>query len=88
MAYSVSVMADASVRAHAQRLGLPVEALMAALVQYATRELFHWTEAGETADPGSVWHTGDVPDWLEPYIESLRHGMATAALAAIAQEVA
>jgi hypothetical protein len=68
MAYSVSVMADASVRAHAQRLGLSPELLSTALFVYVSRELFDWAAAKETADPGSVWQTGDVPDWLEPYL--------------------
>jgi hypothetical protein len=87
MAYFVSVMADAWIRTHAQLLGLSPEQLSAALFQHATRELADWVTEQENRDPGG-WVAGDAaPDWLLPYIESLRHGMATRALAALAQEV-
>lgn len=80
---------EAIIRAHARRLGLTVEQLTAALLKHGARELADWAEAEEAADPGSVWHTGDVPPWLEPYVESLRHGKATAAIEqAFAGEVA
>lgn len=61
-------MADAVIRAHAQRLGLPVEWLTASLLQHGAQQLADWAEAQEAADPGSVWQTGDVPDWLEAYL--------------------
>jgi len=59
---------DATIRAHARRLGLTIEQLSAALLQRGALELAAWAEAEETADPGSVWHTGDAPEWLEPHI--------------------
>lgn len=58
----------ANIRAHARRLGLGPGLLISALLQHAAQELAEWTEARETADPGSVWHTGDVPEWLERYL--------------------
>jgi hypothetical protein len=59
---------EAIIHAHARRLGLTVEQLTAALLQHGARELANWAEAEEAADPGSVWHTGDVPDCLERYL--------------------
>lgn len=56
---------DAIIRVHARRLGLTVEQLTEALLQHGARDLVDWAEAREAADPGSVWHTGDVPEWLE-----------------------
>ncbi|MFM7676498.1 MAG: hypothetical protein ACKO5F_13170 [Synechococcus sp.] len=53
---------------HAKRLGIRAGELVVALTQYGAKELADWAEAHEAADPGSVWHTGDVPDWLETYL--------------------
>jgi hypothetical protein len=59
---------EAIIRAHARRLGLTVEQLTEALLQHGAQELDAWAEAEEAADPGSVWHTGDAPEWLEAYL--------------------
>lgn len=63
-----ALIADEVIRAHAQRLGLTAEQLTVALLQHGSQELDIWTECRESDDPGSVWHTGDVPDWLEPHL--------------------
>ncbi len=63
------------IRRHAQRLSIAPEQLSAALLQYAVHQLADWTQegdgstiAGEKYDPGSVWHVGDPPFWLEPHM--------------------
>lgn len=53
---------------HAKRLGVDLARLAVALMQHGAQELAAWTEERETADPGSVWQTGDVPDWLEAHL--------------------
>jgi hypothetical protein len=56
------------VDAHAKRLMLEPERLREALLSHAAAELSAWAAEQEENDPGSVWHTGDAPDWLEPYL--------------------
>lgn len=63
------------IRRHAQRLSLTPEELSAALLRYAVHQLADWTQegddttiAGEKFEPGSVWHVGDPPCWLEPHM--------------------
>ena len=60
--------ANATVLDHAQRLGLRPEQLLEALLKHGALELAAWAEAQEADDPGCVWHTGDVPEWLEPHL--------------------
>lgn len=61
-------MANSLIRRHAERLGLTPEQFSAALLQFAAQMLADWTEEQETEDPGSVWCTGDPPDWLDSYM--------------------
>jgi hypothetical protein len=58
----------AAIGAHAKRMGLKPEQLSEALLSYAAAELSAWATDEEEADPGCVWHTGDAPLWLEPYL--------------------
>jgi hypothetical protein len=60
------------IRAHAERLGVPVDLLAELLLSYAAGELQAWEQQQEAADPGSVGYTGDAPDWLEPHLQQLR----------------
>jgi hypothetical protein len=60
---------------HAERLSITPGELSAALLQYAVQQLANWTQegddttiAGEKYEPGSVWHVGDPPFWLEPHM--------------------
>jgi hypothetical protein len=53
------------IEAHAKRLGLSPEMLTEALLFHAAGDLLVWADEKERSDPGSVWYTGDVPDWLE-----------------------
>lgn len=56
------------IHAHSKRLGLKPEQLSEALLSHAAAELSAWATNEEEDDPGCVWHTGDVPHWLEPYL--------------------
>jgi len=70
---SAGVMdAQKIIDAHAERLGLLPVQLREVLLSHVAAELRTWATEQEEADPGSVWHTGDAPDWLEPYLERLR----------------
>jgi hypothetical protein len=65
--------AEQIIAAHAKRLGLPPEQLREALLFRAAGELLAWAAEQEESDPGnSIWYTGDVPEWLKPYLKHLR----------------
>jgi|688.fasta_scaffold1061512_2 hypothetical protein len=55
------------IRAHSKRLGLGESFLVEALLSYGASELLSWVQRREAEDPGSVWYSGDLPDWLEPH---------------------
>lgn len=57
------------IEAHAKRLGVAPEKLSEILLHHAVAQLLDWTQEQEESDPGSVWYTGDAPDWVMPYLE-------------------
>ena len=59
---------QAIINAHARRLMVTPEQLTEALLFYAAGELLAWVEQQEESDPGSVWYSGDAPDWLERFL--------------------
>jgi hypothetical protein len=54
--------------AHAKRLGLSTAQLTEIMLHHVAGDLLIWTDERERSEPGSVWYTGDIPQWLEPYL--------------------
>lgn len=59
---------SAIIGAHARRLMVTPEGLTQALLTYAAGELTAWVGQQEETDSGSVWETGDAPEWLKPLL--------------------
>jgi hypothetical protein len=51
---------------------MPPKRLTEALLSHAAGELAEWADEQEASDRGSVWHSGDAPDWLEQRMQVLR----------------
>lgn len=57
------------IEAHAKRLGVSPERLSEILLNHSVGELLEWVYKKKESDPGSVWYTGDAPDWLMHYLD-------------------
>jgi hypothetical protein len=60
--------AQTIINAHARRMMVTPEQLTEALLFYVAGELLGWAAQQEESEPGSVWYSGDAPDWLERFL--------------------